>query len=169
MITSDGSGLRVLRFVALKCFCVLIICSPVLTGCTQGERPFLQVVVCLPAPQDRAAFIQVIQAVGVANHMAYLDRSADTEAELKATDHVLSKLGQNSPVMNLGLLEGDGVGLSAGNLGLPDHQFAVGFSEGSNPAKAHRLAEDVVSKLKQKWHVEVVPQGQGARSMRSCI
>jgi hypothetical protein len=100
--------------------------------------------------------------------MTYLDRSAGTEAELKATDHALSKLRQSGPVMNLGLSGDDGVGLGAGNLGLPNHQFAVDFSEGSNPAKAHRFAEGVVSKLKAKWHIEVVPKGDGARGMRSC-
>lgn len=161
-------GLNGPRSAMLGRSAVLIVCL-VIAACTHGKRPFLLVQVCLPTPGDRAHFIQTIQAIGAKDHMAYVDRSASTEGELKATDHVLSKLGQHSPVMNLGLQGDDGVGLGAGNLGLPDHQFAVGFSEGSNPAKAHRFAEDVVSKLKEMWHVEVVTQGQGARGMRSCI
>jgi hypothetical protein len=157
-------GDRPLRFLG-----VVIVCSVVLGGCMQGKRPFMQAQICLPGPQDRAAFIRMIRAVGEVNHMTYLDRSASTEGELRATDHVLSNLGQHDPVMNLGLLGKDNVDMTATNLGLPKHEIVIGFSEGSDPARAHRLADEVVNELKQKWHVELVPQGQGARGMKWCV
>lgn len=159
-----GGGERMPRL-----FSVLIVCSAVLGACTQGKRPFVQAQICLPGPQDRAAFIRLIRAVGEANHMSYIDRSSDTEAELRATDHVLSKLGQHDPVMNLGLLGKGGLNITAANLGLPQHEIVIGFSEGSDPARAHRLADEVLNELKQKWHVELVPQGQGARGMKVCV
>lgn len=169
MTIRDILGLSSSRSAVLGPLAILIVCLVIAVGCTHGKRPFLVVQVCLPGPGDRAQFVQTIQAIGAKEHMNYVDRSAGTEAELKATDHVLSKLGQHDSVMNLGLVGDDGVGLGAGNLGLPNHQFAVGFSEGSNPAKARLFAEDVVSKLKQMWHVEAVRPGRGARGMKSCI
>jgi hypothetical protein len=60
--------------------------------------------------------------------------------------------------------------VTAGNLGLPGYQVALGFSEGSNPSDAHRFAQMVVSKLEEHWHVEIVPDPakSGALPMKNC-
>jgi hypothetical protein len=61
-----------------------------------------------------------------------------------------------------------GMGVTAGNLGLRPYQVALGFTAGSDEAKAHRLSDQLVQALSQRWHVETIPQGKGAFPMKSC-
>jgi hypothetical protein len=70
----------------------------------------------------------------------------------------------------MGIERGDEVVSMIGNVGLPDHQLVVGFSEGSNASDAHRFAQMVVSKLEEHWHVEIVPNPaeSGALPMKNC-
>jgi hypothetical protein len=75
----------------------------------------------------------------------------------------------SSLVINIGVLRKDGLGFGVGNLGLPGYQIALGFSEGSgNAAEAREFADRVVKRLEQRWHIDVVPAGQGATPMSDC-
>jgi hypothetical protein len=150
-------------------FCaVVIILSGVLYGCTQGKRPFLIVQVCLRDEQNLALFTSMMKSIAQSERMSFIDRSAATESELRSTDHVLDKLKQDTPIVNLGIEGKGGVGMSAGNLGLPNYQVALGFSEGSDPPGAHAFSDRVVSRLKARWHVETVPAGKGAFPLKTC-
>ena len=61
-----------------------------------------------------------------------------------------------------------GMGLTAANLGLPNYQVVVGFSDGPNPVEAHRFADLVIKALEEKWRVEIVPDGRGALPLTNC-
>jgi hypothetical protein len=149
-------------------FVVVISLLGVFYGCTPGKRPFLMVQLCLRDQRNLALFTSMMKSVAQSENMVFIDRSAATEVELRSTDRVLEKLKQNTPIINLGIQGKDGVGMSAGNLGLPNYQVALGFSEGSNPSEAHKFADVVVKRLEEQWHVETVPAGAGARPMKTC-
>jgi hypothetical protein len=139
--------------------------SSVLFGCGQGKRPFLMVQLCFKDDRDLGDFALLLQSIAYSEGMTYIDRSGPTERELAATD----ASGLLAPVINSGLEGPNGLGLGVGNLGLPKYQVAVGFSEGSNPAEAHRFADSVVSRFKSRWHVETVPEGRGALPIADCL
>jgi hypothetical protein len=61
-----------------------------------------------------------------------------------------------------------GLGVTAGNLGLPPHQVGLGFTAGSDAAKARRLATNLTSSLSQHWSVQRVPTSQGVLPMTGC-
>lgn len=147
---------------------VLISLAGMLCSCTPGKPPFLMVQLCLRDEQNLARFTSMVKSIAQSEGMEFIDRSAATEVELRSTDHVLDKLKQNTPIINLGIQGKDGVGMSAGNLGLPDYQVAIGFSEGLKPSEAHRFADTVVESLRQVWHVETVPTGRGAFPLKTC-
>jgi hypothetical protein len=97
--------------------------------------------------------------------MQFVDNSAETQAELK-----VSAGGANSsigPVVNMGAEGARGVGFTAGNAGHSGYGVALGFSEGSDPVTAHRLAARVLDAVGAHWHVNMVPPGQGAE-FHSC-
>jgi hypothetical protein len=97
--------------------------------------------------------------------MSFIDGNASAERDLKAMG---VKTDPSAPVINLGVERKDGMGLTAGNLGLPNYQVALGFSEGSDSAEAHRFADTVVRKVSEHWHVVVVPAGRGALPLVTC-
>ena len=58
-------------------------------------------------------------------------------------------------VLNLGALRQDGMGVTASELDGPGYQVALGFSEGSNPANARRIAKNFTKGLAERWRTEV--------------
>lgn len=106
----------------------------------------------------------MMKLIAQLEHMNFLDHSAETKRDLK----VIGALPEQTLVINMGVDREDGVGLGAGNLGLPGYQVVVGFSEGSNPPEAHTFADKVVSRLKTRWNVETVPAGKGALPLKMC-
>jgi hypothetical protein len=149
----------VARFVAL------LVVAGALVGCTQGKRPFLVVQLCFRDDQELSEFTRFLQSVAHSERMTYIDNSGPTEGDLA----VFNAPGRLAPVINLGLEGPDGVGLGAGNVGLPRYQVAVGFSAGSRPTEARRFADTVVQQFKARWHVETVPEGRGALPIPNCL
>jgi hypothetical protein len=98
--------------------------------------------------------------------MTFTDYSQETKADLNE----IRKTVPATPIVNLnvGAFDSDGVGFGAGDMGMSSNQVVVGFSEGSNSSKAHRLADEVVNKLKSHWQVETVPSGSGAFPNPNC-
>jgi hypothetical protein len=72
------------------------------------------------------------------------------------------------PTINAGIEGKNGLGVTAGNLGLPSNQVALGFTTGSDAARAHRLSDRLVGALSKRWRVERVPRGKGAFPMSNC-
>jgi hypothetical protein len=143
--------------------------AAVLIGCGSGKRAFAIQEVCLKNAEDLSAFTREMQLIAQSERAKFLDRSANTQRELDTTGHPVEG-ARTRPVVNMGFYRRDGVGLTVTNLGLPGYQVAVGFSEGSNSADAHRLAQMVMSKLAEHWHVETVPSPatSGAFPMANC-
>lgn len=140
-----------------------------LSGCAPGKGPFLIAQVCLKNTQDLEAFTREMQLIAQSDRARFIDRSADTQKEFDALGHPREG-ARTTPVVNMGIERGNGIGLMVGNLGLPGYEVAVGFSEGTNPPEAHRFARMVVGKLQEHWHVEFVsdPQKSGALPMQGC-
>jgi hypothetical protein len=136
-------------------------------GCGSGKPPFLMAQVCLRNAEDLAAFTREMQVIAQSEGKQLIDRSAATQKEFDTIGHPVEG-ARTRPVINMGILLGDGVGLTVGNLGLPGYQVAVGFSEGSKPTDAHRFADAVINGLAQRWRVESVPAGTGAKGMENC-
>jgi hypothetical protein len=162
----NGINSATMKFVNISVFLVAV--SAITSGCVPGKRPFLIVQVCLPKAQDLAVFKEEMQSIAHAEGLSFIDASANTQKDLESMDNPNVAKAMYGPLVNMGIERSDGVGLTAGNLGMPANQLVVGFSEGSDPAYAHRFADGVVDKLKQHWHVEMVPPGLGATGMKSC-
>ncbi|TBR36723.1 hypothetical protein EYV96_12455 [Dyella terrae] len=108
-------------------------------------------------------FLSTMKEIAHSEKMSFVDRSKETQADL-----VRLKKDPGYRLINIGVEREDGVGLSAGNLGLSQYEVAIGFSEGSNPAQAHQFADLVVETLKRKWDIHVVPSDRGALPMKGC-
>src|SRR5579859_1782768 len=102
-----------MRMKLQRCLVTMIACLGLLSGCAPGKRPFLVVQVCLRDQPNLALFTSMMKSIAQSEGMTFMDRSAATEVELKATDRVLDKLKQNTPVVNLGIQGKDGIGMSA--------------------------------------------------------
>lgn len=134
-----------------------------LSGCGEGKGPFLMVQTCLGDEQNVVLFENMLRAIAQSKNMTYVDGSKSTQKDL-----VDLKVNAGYQLINVGVERDDGIGLMAGNLGLSAYEVAIGFSEGSNPVEARQFANLVVGALKERWRVEVVPQGQGAFPMKGC-
>ncbi len=109
-----------------------------------------------------------MRTVAQFENLKFIDNSAQQGSDLKAmgADKLLKR--DASLAIDLHIEGKGGMGVTAGNLGLPPYQVALGFTEGSDAAKAHRLSARLVRALSRRWHVETVPQGMGAVPMKSC-
>lgn len=150
----------------MKSLTIAIVLASVLgmlSGCTARQDNFLTVQLCLHDEQNLVSFINIMKSTSQSQGMDYGDNSAETQKGL-------TKLGvsPNYQVINIAAENKNGVGWAAGNLGLSAYEVALGFSEGTNPAEAHRFADKVVATLKQKWPVYVVPPSRGALPMKNC-
>jgi hypothetical protein len=123
---------------------------------------------CLRDEQDLALFTTMMKSVAMSERMEYSDSSAATQADLTSIYRKLGKENPNAPAINIFVLRKDGMGLGAGNMGLPRNQLAVGFSEGADSPEAQAFANKVISKLKSQWVIENVPPGKGALPLGKC-
>ncbi len=139
-----------------------------LNGCSEGKRPMATARVCLPTSTDVPDFIDVIRQAGLPYGMAFFDRTSATRTDLKSLGSPAGTVGNNGFVLNIGALRQDGMGVTASQLSGPGRQVALGFSEGADSREAKRFTRDVVDKLKQRWRVEVRPDGAGAQPFDKC-
>ena len=140
----------------------------ILQGCAEMQESFLTVQTCLFDDTGVLQFKDVMRSISKLEGLKYVDNSAQQGASLKTMG--ADKLLKHDAASAIDVhLEGDrGLGVTAGNLGLPPYQVALGFTEGADAAKAHRLSDRLVKALAQLWHVETVPQGKGALPMKTC-
>jgi len=120
--------------------------------------------ICLGNEQGLKDFTDRMRSVARSEQMTFVDGSSDTKKDLET----MGALRQAGPIIHMGVEREDGLGLTAGNIGLPGFQVAVGFSEGSNPPEAHAFAKRVIDLLETQWRVETVPPGKGALPLKSC-
>ena len=136
--------------------------------CSRAQEEFLAVQVCLVDEGASTQFAEIMREVARSEGLRFVDGSAETRDYLKdVRDKGQVKL-DHVPTINMGIEGEHGLGVTAGNLGLPSNQVALGFTAGRNAAKAHKLADQLVQALSQRWHVQTVPKGQGSFPMTSC-
>jgi hypothetical protein len=155
---------EILKFLGYGAMCLVLSCSTF--GCTPGKRPFLMVQMCLQDERELADLTRIMKSIAESNGLTFVDRSQETKAELNE----IRKSAPNTPIatLNIGTIDPDGVGFSAGNLGMGSTEVVVGFSEGSNSSKAHLLADTVVKELQLHWKLETVPSDKGAFPNPNC-
>ena len=136
--------------------------------CSQAQEAFLTVQVCLVDEGGTVHFIQTMREFARSEGLRFVDNSAETRDYLQdVRDKGQVKL-DHVPTINMGIEGEHGLGVTAGNLGLPANQVALGFTAGANAAKAHKLADHLVQALSQRWRVQTVPKGQGVFPMSTC-
>jgi hypothetical protein len=146
----------------------MLLLVPVLCGCAPAKQTtFLTIQVCLGNEKSTAEFMNMMRLIARSENMNFIDGGADTKRDLEVLG--VRKPYQTDPVINLGIDDKEGHNLlMGGNLDLPGYQVALAFGEGSNPAEAHRLAGEVVRRLKARWQVSTVPAGKGAFPSKTC-
>ncbi|WP_157082323.1 hypothetical protein [Sphingomonas pruni] len=143
----------------------MVLCA---AKCSRAQEEFLAVQVCIPDEGGATQFADIMREVARSEGLRFVDGSAETRDYLQdVRDKGQVKL-EHIPTINMGIEGKEGLGVTAGNLGLLSNQVALGFTAGRNVAKARKLADHLVKALSQKWRVQTVPKGQGSFPMRNC-
>ena len=129
-----------------------------LTSCT-GERPFLQVQLCVANAQGVDLFKTTMQDIAHDEQMRYIDGSEATTRDLKVLRPAGKNMHTDGRLVFVGV-ETDGYGLSGGNLGLNTYDISVGFGPDTRESRA--FSDRVVARLKRLWALKVVPNNSGA-------
>jgi hypothetical protein len=121
------------------------------------KRPFLMIEVCVRDEHELSELTQLLRSIAVSDGMSFTDYSRKTSANLSER----RKPTPMAPTENLdmGAFDPDGAGFGVSDTKMFSNQITIGFSEGSNPSKAHRIADEVAYKLKAHWQVGQVPSG----------
>ncbi len=138
------------------------------SGCAPTKVPFLTVQFCVRDTAGAAQLITALEEIASANHMDFADSSSATARSLEETGYRDHDRADGSPVINVGLLGKDGLFVGGGNLGLPGYQVQLGFTTGSDDAKSHRFADQVVTELERRWQLHALPPAAAARPMADC-
>ena len=145
-----------------------MITSLLISACSPEKGPFLIVQMCLANKEGVTAFVDEMKAIATEEKMSFTDRSRDTRRELDATGYPSAERADGSPLINIGLTRNDGMGVGAGNLGLPGYQIAVGFSGDSGETDSKEFADRIVKRLERHWQITTVPAGLGAKPLAGC-
>ena len=137
-------------------------------GCSGAQNAFEQVQMCIGDERGVAELESLMRSAAQSENLQFIDNSAQQAQDLKdvGADKALKR--DVSRAIDLHIEGESGLGVTAGNLGLPPYQVGLGFTEGRDPAKAHRLANRLISSLSQHWTVQRVPSSQGILPMKGC-
>src|SRR5262249_55131938 len=130
-----------------------------LLGCSPARRPFMIAQVCLQDVGEQGDFRSQLRSIAQSQGAVFKDDSKSIEEDLRVlnTSNTQATL-KKGPVIYISIDRGHGVGMTATNVGGPQNQVVMGFSEGSKPDEAHKFAELVIGKLKERWRIEFVPK-----------
>lgn len=139
-----------------------------LLGCQGAPGPFLIIQMCVQDRQGLETLRHELRDIATREGMRYLDGSEATKNSIEMMKSGELRRNDGTPYLNIQLNRGDGVGIGAGNLGLPGYQVALAFNSGNDRREAERISSAVVDRLGQYWQVIPVPEGQGAKPMEGC-
>jgi hypothetical protein len=168
---ADVEPVRVLRLSMFRAWTLL----PFLSGmivvcqcCAGPQEAFQNVQLCIADERGVLELKRIMQAVAQSKNLVFIDNSARQGENLKAmgADKALGR--DASRAIDVHIEGENGMGVTAGNLGLPEYQVALAFTEGTNPSMARVLSNELIKALSQRWHVEVVLLGKGAMPMKTC-
>lgn len=115
-----------------------------------------------------ASFISEMQSLARAENMKFIDNSENTARQLQASGYEAKERTHGSYVINIGVQRSDGMGVTAGNLGLPGFEVALGFSQASDAVAANAFADRVKARLAAHWDLVTVPAGAAAKPLGGC-
>jgi hypothetical protein len=123
---------------------------------------------CVVNDRGVAELKTLMRAAAASENLQFIDNSANAASDLKeiGADKLLHR--DASLAIDVHIEGEHGLGATAANLGLPPYQVSLGFTEGRDPAKAHRLSKQLIEALSKHWRVEAIPSGKGAMPMKSC-
>lgn len=146
----------------------MIVAAIALSGCGRAQESFLTIQMCVGNQQGVAELKNVMMAVAQSEGLRFIDDSAEQGKQLSdiGADKALKR--DSALTIDFHIEGANGLGATAGNLGLPPYQVGLGVTEGSDPAKAHRLADQLVGLLSRRWDVQKVAPGKGVSPMKTC-
>ena len=148
-----------LSFVALLVFT---------SACSEGRRPFLMAQFCVHDENGVEKLIDEFRRIARSNGMTFIDKSARTQIELEQAKLLTTQLSTNGRAINLAVEGEGGLGMTAGNLGLPRYQIVIGFSAGTDGLASENFSKNVINDLSLHWKVENLDSSQGAKPMQGC-
>jgi hypothetical protein len=109
-----------------------------------------------------------MRVAAASERLQFIDNSAQQARDLKyiGADKLLKR--DASLAIDVHIEGNSGMGVTAGNLGLPPYQVAIGFTEGADALKAHRLAARLIQAPSQQWHVVTIPVDKDAMPIKNC-
>ena len=137
--------------------------------CSRAQDAFLTAQLCVVDAAGVDELRTVMRTVAQSEGLEFIDNSETTRRALK--DIGADKASKNDAaalIIDFHIEGKRGLGVTAGNFGLPTYQIALGFTEGVNASKARRLANHLIQALSQRWRVETVPRATGVFPMSSC-
>ena len=150
--------------------CITVGASILIAGCGATQHNNRIVQFCLHDTAGLDDLRSVMRSFADAQSMAFIDNSAQTQADLQRIGVDSPPLPEGEPLINMGINGPGGLGVTAGNLGLPGYQVALGFTEGPDAAKGKAFADALVRQLDQRWELVEVPNPdeRGAFPLPNC-
>lgn len=146
----------------------LLVMAGFTSACSEGKRPFLMAQICVQNENGLEKFVDELRHVARFEGMTFTDNSARTQAELEKAKHSATQLRTNDGAINMAVEGEGGLGMTAGNLGLPRYQMVMGFSAGMDRLASEKFANKVIEALSSHWIVERLDSSQGAKPMKEC-
>jgi hypothetical protein len=139
-----------------------------LVGCGRAQESFQTVQMCVGNERGVAELKNVMMTVAQSEGLRFIDNSEQQGVELKAIGADKAVKRDAASVIDFHIEGASGMGVTAGNLGLRTYQIGLGFTEGDDPAEAHRLADQLIRALSRRWDVQRVAPGKGLFPMKTC-
>jgi hypothetical protein len=118
------------------------------------KRPFLFIQMCVRDEHDVSELTELVRSIAVSDGMKFGDYSKKTMGN--PGDHRNTTPTTLTENLDMAAFDRDGVGFGVADTKIFANQISIAFSEGSNPTKAHRIAEEVLYKLKVNRRAQLV-------------
>jgi hypothetical protein len=155
---------------SFRTLCITVGASILIAACTTAQRNNRIIQFCLYDTSGVDDLRSVMRSFADAQSMTFIDNSAQTQADLQRIGPNSGPLPEGEPLINMGINGPGGLGVTAGNLGLPGYQVALGFTEGGDATKGKEFADALVRELDQRWELVEVPKPdeRGAFPLPNC-
>jgi len=141
---------------------IVLAMSILVLACRREEGPSLQVQFCLGPDASSDDLKHTLRQLAKEEGMRYVDRSAETEAELRALEQLPPEVQRSFPIINVSIIRDDGMSLGGGNSGLPANQVTLGLNVGSDERTGQAFVKKALNRLQQRWDPIFVPRDRGA-------
>jgi hypothetical protein len=150
--------------------CITVGASILIAACGAAQRNNRIVQFCLHDTAGIDDLRSVMRSFADAQSMTFIDNSAQTQADLERIGAKSPPLPKGEPLINMGINGPGGLGVTAGNLGLPGYQVALGFTEGNDATKGIAFTNALIRELDQRWELVEVPNPdeRGAFPLPNC-